>query len=83
MLKLGLGLCYESQMFPVQDQNDNSPQFNITSLTEEVLENSPVETFIADFDVIDIDNGISAEANFSLLGLDSNRSVKNSILRPF
>lgn len=39
----------------------------------DVVENAPVGTFIADFDVIDIDDGIAAEANFSLMGVDSER----------
>lgn len=69
-------LIIETYISPFhQDENDNQPQFNITALTREVLENAPNGTFIADFDVIDIDEGIAAEANFYLTGVDSQRLV--------
>ena len=55
-----------------QDQNDNPPDFNnITVLTHDVLENVPVGTFVGEFEVIDIDDGLFAESNFSLSGIDA------------
>ena len=64
----------------VLDENDNSPQFNITALSEEVVENAPAGTFIVEFDVTDIDAGLAAEANFSLTGIGSERLEDYSIL---
>ncbi len=57
----------------MQDRNDNLPEFNITSLAGNVLENVPVGTFIGDFEVLDIDEGSAAQCNFSLSGTNAER----------
>lgn len=59
--------------FLPQDVNDNPPQFNITTLVGDVFENVPIGTFIADFEVLDIDSGLFAECNFSLSGMNAER----------
>jgi hypothetical protein len=53
--------------------NDNPPEFNITNLVGDVFENVPLGTFITDFEVLDIDSGLSAECNFSLGGMNAER----------
>lgn len=53
--------------------NDNVATFNITSLSRNVLENSPIGTIIGEFEVVDLDEGMAGENYFSLIGTDSDR----------
>lgn len=58
----------------IQDENDNPPQFNMSSISANVLENTPVRTFVSNFHVIDIDQGAAGlVANYSLNGTDAEK----------
>ncbi|XP_041516124.1 protocadherin gamma-B7 isoform X10 [Microtus oregoni] len=50
----------------VLDENDNSPEIIITSLSEQILEDSPSGTVVALFKVRDRDSGENAEVSCSL-----------------
>ena len=57
----------------VKDENDNSPQFTVSSLASTVLENALIGSFVEDFEVLDIDHGLAALSNFSLNGTNAER----------
>lgn len=59
----------------VLDVNDNPPQFNSTMYIFDISENLASGAMVGVVEVTDQDQGLAAEALFSLTGMNSNRWV--------
>lgn len=64
----------------VEDENDNSPVFPVSSYLEFVPENSPIGTTVFTSHANDIDRGIYGKLNYSIIGGEGKDNFKIDVL---